>query len=98
MLEKPIKVTPRKFKAQFLYENGLRVQLINCPLYLHSFIQLNNCPVQGSQLLFLLIMLQNGFERRCDLYELFHQLNHWNHFGSGYKGSTIGLLKRLLAE
>ncbi|XP_022672577.1 ketosamine-3-kinase-like isoform X2 [Varroa destructor] len=41
---------------------------------------------------------ENGFERRCNLYELFHQLNHWNHFGSGYKGSTIGLLKRLLAE
>ncbi|XP_028968845.1 ketosamine-3-kinase [Galendromus occidentalis] len=38
---------------------------------------------------------EEGFDGRCDLYELFHQLNHWNHFGSGYKRSSIELLRRL---
>ncbi|KAK1785582.1 hypothetical protein P4O66_018943 [Electrophorus voltai] len=26
-----------------------------------------------------------GFEQRLKLYQLFHYLNHWNHFGSGYR-------------
>lgn len=36
-----------------------------------------------------------GFEKRLKLYELFHHLNHWNHFGSGYRGSTISIMKKL---
>lgn len=36
-----------------------------------------------------------GFEGRALLYDLFHHLNHWNHFGSGYRGSSIGILHRL---
>ncbi|NWZ42521.1 KT3K kinase, partial [Brachypodius atriceps] len=28
-----------------------------------------------------------GFEKRLKLYQLFHYMNHWNHFGSGYRGS-----------
>ncbi|OXA43682.1 ketosamine-3-kinase [Folsomia candida] len=37
----------------------------------------------------------DGFSERQDIYELFHHLNHWNHFGIGYKGSTISLLKKI---
>ncbi|XP_054262014.1 ketosamine-3-kinase-like isoform X2 [Macrosteles quadrilineatus] len=37
-----------------------------------------------------------GFENRHKLYQLFHYLNHWNHFGSGYRGSTISTMKSLL--
>ena len=36
-----------------------------------------------------------GFEKRQILYKLYHYLNHWNHFGSGYKGKTISLMKQL---
>ncbi|XP_065191475.1 ketosamine-3-kinase-like isoform X1 [Sycon ciliatum] len=34
-----------------------------------------------------------NFDKRTDLYQLFHHLNHWNHFGSGYRGSSISLLR-----
>ncbi|XP_076354247.1 ketosamine-3-kinase-like isoform X2 [Tachypleus tridentatus] len=37
-----------------------------------------------------------GFEYRLQLYQLFNYLNHWNHFGGGYRGSSISLMKRLL--
>ena len=35
-------------------------------------------------------------ERRIDLYQLFHYLNHWNHFGSGYRLQSLELMKRLI--
>lgn len=42
------------------------------------------------------VIKQNpGFEARQQLYQLFHYLNHWNHFGSGYQASTIGIMKNL---
>ncbi|CAH0394051.1 unnamed protein product [Bemisia tabaci] len=37
-----------------------------------------------------------GFENRHKLYQLFHYLNHWNHFGSGYKDQSIRLTKELI--
>lgn len=37
-----------------------------------------------------------GFEKRLDLYKLFHYLNHWNHFGGGYRSSSISTMRRLL--
>uniref|UniRef100_A0A914XQG5 protein-ribulosamine 3-kinase n=1 Tax=Plectus sambesii TaxID=2011161 RepID=A0A914XQG5_9BILA len=43
-----------------------------------------------------LIPKSPGFDRRVDLYQLFHHLNHWNHFGSGYRSSSVGLIKTLL--
>lgn len=36
-----------------------------------------------------------GMESRMDLYQLFHYLNHWNHFGSGYSSKSINLMKKL---
>lgn len=36
-------------------------------------------------------------KQRLELYQLFHYLNHWNHFGSGYKGQSIRILKNLVA-
>ncbi|XP_035380795.1 ketosamine-3-kinase isoform X1 [Electrophorus electricus] len=36
-----------------------------------------------------------GFEQRLKLYQLFHYLNHWNHFGSGYRGSSLRIMKDL---
>lgn len=38
----------------------------------------------------------NGFEKREDLYLLFHHLNHWNHFGNQYKSSTLSIMKKLI--
>ncbi|KAG8507534.1 Ketosamine-3-kinase, partial [Galemys pyrenaicus] len=37
-----------------------------------------------------------GFEKRLQLYQLFHYLNHWNHFGSGYRGSSLNIMRNLL--
>ncbi|XP_042247967.1 ketosamine-3-kinase [Thunnus maccoyii] len=37
-----------------------------------------------------------GFAKRNQLYQLFHYLNHWNHFGGGYRGSSIRIMKELL--
>ncbi|XP_012695195.1 ketosamine-3-kinase [Clupea harengus] len=37
-----------------------------------------------------------GFEKRQQLYELFHYLNHWNHFGGGYRGSSLRIMKDLV--
>uniref|UniRef100_A0A2S2PX58 Protein-ribulosamine 3-kinase, chloroplastic n=1 Tax=Sipha flava TaxID=143950 RepID=A0A2S2PX58_9HEMI len=38
----------------------------------------------------------NGFDNRMLLYNLFHYLNHWNHFGSGYINSTMNTFEKLL--
>ncbi|XP_045381751.1 ketosamine-3-kinase isoform X1 [Lemur catta] len=37
-----------------------------------------------------------GFEKRLHLYQLFHYLNHWNHFGSGYRGSSLSIMRKLV--
>ncbi|KAM4032773.1 ketosamine-3-kinase-like [Anomaloglossus baeobatrachus] len=37
-----------------------------------------------------------GCEKRLKLYQLFHYLNHWNHFGGGYRGSSLGTMRSLL--
>ncbi|XP_003786080.1 ketosamine-3-kinase [Otolemur garnettii] len=37
-----------------------------------------------------------GFEKRLQLYKLFHYLNHWNHFGSGYRGSSLSIMRNLV--
>ncbi|XP_006886180.1 PREDICTED: ketosamine-3-kinase [Elephantulus edwardii] len=37
-----------------------------------------------------------GFDRRLQLYQLFHYLNHWNHFGSGYRGSSLSVMRSLV--
>lgn len=38
---------------------------------------------------------EKGIEKRVQLYELFHHLNHWNHFGSGYKHGSIAIMRAL---
>ncbi|XP_061472451.1 fructosamine-3-kinase [Rhineura floridana] len=37
-----------------------------------------------------------GFEKRSKLYQLFNYINHWNHFGIGYRGSTLNVMRKLL--
>ncbi|GBM53724.1 Fructosamine-3-kinase [Araneus ventricosus] len=37
-----------------------------------------------------------NFDKRKDLYKLFHCLNHWNHFGGGYRSSSLSIMRRLL--
>jgi len=39
-----------------------------------------------------------GFRNRALLYKLFHNLNHWNHFGGGYRDSSIKILNRLVSD
>lgn len=41
--------------------------------------------------------LDDGFERRLPLYELYHTLNHFNLFGSGYASACQRLIDRLVA-
>ncbi|XP_021353945.1 ketosamine-3-kinase-like isoform X2 [Mizuhopecten yessoensis] len=45
---------------------------------------------------FKLLPKQPGYSDRLELYKLFHYLNHWNHFGSGYRGSSISIMKKLV--
>jgi fructosamine-3-kinase len=40
--------------------------------------------------------LAAGHRERCDLYQLYHVLNHLNLFGSGYLGQARNLMQRLL--
>jgi len=42
--------------------------------------------------------LDPGFERRCDLYNLYHVLNHLNLFGRSYLNQVSQILDRLLAN
>ncbi|XP_074602848.1 ketosamine-3-kinase-like [Brevipalpus obovatus] len=42
------------------------------------------------------IKKDTGFSQRQDLYMLFHNLNHWNHFGFEYADSSIRLMEKLL--
>jgi len=42
--------------------------------------------------------LAPGHEARCDLYQLYHVLNHLNLFGVGYLGRAQELMRRLLKE
>uniref|UniRef100_A0A183J627 protein-ribulosamine 3-kinase n=1 Tax=Soboliphyme baturini TaxID=241478 RepID=A0A183J627_9BILA len=43
-----------------------------------------------------LIPKSKGFDSRLPLYQLFHYLNHWNHFGAGYRGSSLSILRSLV--
>ncbi|XP_054153338.1 ketosamine-3-kinase-like [Oppia nitens] len=36
----------------------------------------------------------SGFDKRDNLYQLFHYLNHWNHFGGQYKQQSLSLMRR----
>ncbi|KAF6034351.1 FN3KRP [Bugula neritina] len=45
-----------------------------------------------------LIPKEPGCELRLQLYKLFHLLNHWNLFGSGYSSSSIKTLKDILRK
>ncbi|XP_047564801.1 fructosamine-3-kinase isoform X2 [Lutra lutra] len=37
-----------------------------------------------------------GFDKRLLLYQLFNYLNHWNHFGQGYRSPSLGTMRKLL--
>ncbi|CAN1303227.1 Protein-ribulosamine 3-kinase, chloroplastic [Linum perenne] len=39
---------------------------------------------------------QAGFEKREDLYMLYHYLNHYNLFGSGYRSSSMAIINDYL--
>ncbi|KAI1704724.1 fructosamine kinase domain-containing protein [Ditylenchus destructor] len=43
-----------------------------------------------------LIPKRDGFGARTMLYELFHHLNHWNHFDGTYRASSLSLAHSLL--
>ncbi|CAK8684794.1 ketosamine-3-kinase-like isoform X2 [Clavelina lepadiformis] len=42
-----------------------------------------------------LMTKQPGLENRLKAYMLFYLLNRWNHYGSGYKASSIALMKEI---
>jgi len=42
--------------------------------------------------------MDEGYQQRCDLYNLYHVLNHMNLFGSGYAGQAQSMMQKLLAE
>lgn len=40
--------------------------------------------------------LERGWERRIDIYMLYHVLNHYNMFGGGYKHQALSIMKSFL--
>jgi fructosamine-3-kinase len=42
--------------------------------------------------------LAPGHQARCDLYQLYHVLNHLNLFGGSYLGRAQELMRKLLKE
>nr|XP_039262138.1 ketosamine-3-kinase-like [Styela clava] len=42
-----------------------------------------------------LIPKAEGFNERLKAYQLFHYLNHWNHFGGGYRESSLSIMRNL---
>lgn len=52
-------------------------------------------PKEFERSYFELMPKQKLFEKRNKLYQLFHHLNHWDHFGSGYRASSLRLMKDL---
>lgn len=45
-----------------------------------------------------LIPRRPGYRNRIKLYQLFHHLNHWNHFGSSYRDSSLSIMKKLVSN
>ncbi|GBG63632.1 hypothetical protein CBR_g38943 [Chara braunii] len=45
---------------------------------------------------FKVIPKQPGFETRVELYKLYHYLNHYNLFGSGYRSSCMSIIKQFV--
>jgi fructosamine-3-kinase len=41
--------------------------------------------------------LEDGYERRRDLYNLYHVLNHWNLFGGGYLAQAKRMMQLILS-
>ena len=44
---------------------------------------------------FQIMQKKKNFEKRNKLYQLFHHLNHWNHFGSGYRPGSLSLMREV---
>lgn len=42
-----------------------------------------------------IIPKEKYWNERHKLYKLFHNLNHWNHFGSGYRGGSLQIMRDL---
>jgi fructosamine-3-kinase len=42
------------------------------------------------------IPLDEGYEKRKTLYNLYHILNHFNLFGGGYAAQANGMIERIL--
>lgn len=44
---------------------------------------------------FSIVRKAHGFHERLKLYQLFHYLNHWNHFGTSYRDQSIKIMRSL---
>ncbi|XP_064613414.1 ketosamine-3-kinase-like [Liolophura sinensis] len=45
---------------------------------------------------FNILPMAPGYRKRLSLYKFFHYINHWNHFGDGYRSSAIQTLQSVL--
>ncbi|XP_043202059.1 ketosamine-3-kinase-like isoform X1 [Amphibalanus amphitrite] len=82
--DEPVVFDPSSFYGHAEYELGIG----------HMFGGLGSGFFRGYH---AVLPKQEGFERRNRLYQLFHNLNHWNHFGSGYRGSSLSLMRSLVS-
>lgn len=82
-------------------------RILRCVLYRYAGHVLATCSAQQTLLsswtdlpalhaaYFEVNPKQQGFDKRRDLYLVYHYLNHYNLFGSGYLGESERLLRKL---
>ncbi|OEL37527.1 Protein-ribulosamine 3-kinase, chloroplastic [Dichanthelium oligosanthes] len=63
----------------------------------YSILHYFDGDLNGTLLWYIQVMpKQPGFEKRRDLYLLYHYLNHYNLFGSGYRSSAMSIIEDYL--
>ncbi|CAM6104548.1 unnamed protein product [Calypogeia fissa] len=84
-------------------ENGAPVILDPACYYGHNEAEfgMSWCAGFGSSFYdayFKVIPKQPGFEKRRELYRLYHYLNHYNLFGSSYRSSSISIIQTFVNQ
>ncbi|KAL0397843.1 UNVERIFIED_CONTAM: Protein-ribulosamine 3-kinase, chloroplastic [Sesamum calycinum] len=102
-----LKLARQQFGDSLIYEKGQRLVKNMAPLFDGAVIEPCLCmetygagisALTKMAILSFLIQLatvmpkQPGFEQRRDLYMLYHYLNHYNLFGSGYRSSAMSII------
>ncbi|XP_014673529.1 PREDICTED: ketosamine-3-kinase-like [Priapulus caudatus] len=81
----PVIFDPSSFYGHAEYDHGIATMFGG---FSHSFFKSYH----------ELIPKCEGYATRQKIYQLFNYLNHWNHFGGGYRGSSVSIMRELVAS